>query len=110
MPVHRRIRRPHPGALPVPPTSVLRDPEAKELLRVWIFGDDVATCSAELATLPSAQEWGNILFRIAMHIGRAAEEEFEGADGEKTVYAVLQGIQDAVSAGMEWDSLHSIKR
>lgn len=69
------------------PEPALRDPDAVEMLRVWI-AERGLHCSMkvgmyrETMKVPEEQAWGKILADVARHLANALESGYEGNSAE----------------------------
>ena len=71
--------------LPTPPDAE-RDPEAAELLRVWVV-DQELHCSLHVSAFPDPGTWGEVLAHVVRHVAQAFQEE--GKDPADVVRAIL---------------------
>lgn len=75
--------------LPVPPV-VSEDPEAVEVLRVWVMHDKSTTVTLDPVFADSAA-WGILLVDIARHAARAHANDTRGPlDHMKEILAMFQ--------------------
>jgi hypothetical protein len=89
--------------LPAPPDAGT-DPQATELLRVWIVGQALH-CSLRPDAFPDPGTWGEVLADVVRYVADALRQQ-EGKDPGETVRlirSVFDAEMDAPAAGPDED-------
>lgn len=80
--------------LPTPP-NLSKDPDATELLRVWIINQEME-CSLYPGAFDDPKVWGVILADLARNVARGLEET-EGTDFRKTLELIADAFQNDIA-------------
>jgi hypothetical protein len=86
--------------LPAPP-DVVNDPDAVELLRVWVV-QEALHCSLQADAFPEAGTWGVVLADVVRYVASALKDQ-EGIAPEETTQRILAVFQEELgsSAGAD---------
>jgi hypothetical protein len=93
--------------LPAPPDAQ-DHPDATEILRVWVIGQDLQ-CSLNPAAFEDAATWGMALADLVRYVARALQEE-EGKDPGETIRAIRAQFDAEMIAPPDDEEEGSVER
>ncbi len=81
--------------LPTPPDAV-QDPDATEVLRVWVVGESLQ-CSLRSDTFSDPAVWGLLLADVVRHVTEALREHegLDPSDAARIIRAAFEADMDS---------------